>query len=65
MACVHWWLLEAPRGPTSWGRCKFCGASKQFFNAYRRELFREDMKRMGAVIHVDGYRRRGAKVGRG
>jgi len=65
VACIHWWLVETPRGPTSKGVCKLCGAEKEFPSAYGRELYREDMKRMGAVIHVNSYRRRGARAGRG
>ena len=28
----HRWLVETPHGPTSRGKCKNCGASKQFLN---------------------------------
>ena len=24
--CTHYWLIKEPRGPTSPGRCKLCGA---------------------------------------
>lgn len=30
--CRHHWLIEAPDGPTSDGRCKLCGATRQFRN---------------------------------
>ena len=30
--CVHWWLLDAPAGPTSRGVCKFCGELRHFPN---------------------------------
>lgn len=32
MTCTHHWLIEIPNGPTSWGRCKFCFAEKEFPN---------------------------------
>lgn len=28
--CCHYWIIEAPEGPTSKGVCKFCGAEKEF-----------------------------------
>ena len=30
--CVHYWVIETPRGPTSTGVCKYCGAEKEFKN---------------------------------
>jgi len=30
----HWWMLNAPVGPTTEGRCKKCGATKTFSNSY-------------------------------
>ena len=30
--CTHYWVIESPRGPTSLGRCKFCGAVSEFSN---------------------------------
>ena len=31
--CVHHWLIEAPNGRESVGRCKRCGTTKSFMNA--------------------------------
>ena len=31
-ACHHYWIIEIPKGPTSRGRCKFCGKEKEFDN---------------------------------
>jgi hypothetical protein len=30
--CVHYWIIDPPDGPTSEGRCKYCGAVAEFFN---------------------------------
>jgi hypothetical protein len=30
--CHHYWIIELPNGPTSRGRCKFCGQEKEFDN---------------------------------
>ena len=30
--CSHHWLIEPPKGPTSMGVCKLCGATKEFQN---------------------------------
>lgn len=32
-ACRHHWAIEAPRGATSWGRCKRCGEMREFRNS--------------------------------
>ena len=31
--CVHHWMIEAPNGRESSGRCKRCGVSKAFNNS--------------------------------
>jgi hypothetical protein len=31
--CQHHWIIESPSGPTSIGRCKLCGAERQFPNS--------------------------------
>lgn len=33
-SCRHYWIIESARGPTSRGVCKFCGAEKEFHNAW-------------------------------
>jgi hypothetical protein len=30
--CIHYWVIETPQGPTSMGRCKYCGATSEFKN---------------------------------
>ena len=30
--CVHYWIIDPPRGPVSKGVCKMCGAEKEFKN---------------------------------
>ena len=32
--CVHHWIIDPANGPVSEGRCKKCGARKDFFNAF-------------------------------
>ena len=32
--CGHYWLIESPGGPISKGRCKLCGAEKEFSNSW-------------------------------
>lgn len=32
--CCHWWLIDIPNGDISLGRCKYCGAVKEFLNYY-------------------------------
>jgi len=30
--CVHHWIIDSPDGPTSFGKCKLCGATAEFSN---------------------------------
>ena len=39
--CSHHWIIESPKGPTSRGVCKHCGAEKEFLN-WCEGFFRED-----------------------
>jgi hypothetical protein len=32
--CHHYWVIEVANGPTSQGVCKYCGAEKEFLNAF-------------------------------
>lgn len=32
-ACAHHWRIEMPCGPTSTGRCKLCGETREFKNS--------------------------------
>ena len=32
--CGHYWLIESPSGPISKGKCKLCGAVKEFSNSW-------------------------------
>ena len=30
--CAHHWIIDFPDGPTSFGKCKLCGATAEFTN---------------------------------
>jgi hypothetical protein len=32
--CHHFWKIEVANGPKSRGECKYCGAVKEFYNAF-------------------------------
>jgi len=32
--CRHYWIIEIANGPVSRGKCKYCGATKEFLNAF-------------------------------
>ena len=32
--CHHFWEIEVANGPTSIGKCKACGQTKEFYNAF-------------------------------
>lgn len=31
--CPHHWIIETPNGPVSKGRCRLCGAEREFSNS--------------------------------
>lgn len=37
--CRHHWVIDTPRGATSWGVCKVCGAKKEFPNSASDSLY--------------------------
>src|SRR3989337_4407616 len=40
--CKHHWLIETPRGTTSKGRCKRCGAEREFRNSASDYVWEDD-----------------------
>ena len=48
--CQHYWVIEQPNGPTSNGKCKVCGAIREFKNSIQ-----------GSGWDRDGRRRRAAR----
>lgn len=56
--CIHHWLIESPKGPTSWGMCKHCGRRREFSNSASDVLW--DGEGIGAVasdVRKGGYGR--------
>ena len=41
--CAHHWLIDSPNGETSRGRCKHCGAEKEFPNSAEDRLWERDV----------------------
>ena len=41
--CVHRWVIESPNGETSRGRCRYCGAEKEFPNAAEDGLWERNV----------------------
>jgi hypothetical protein len=33
--CHHYWMIDSPTGPISRGRCRLCGAQREFRNYLR------------------------------
>ena len=40
--CCHHWVIEAPDGPSSHGRCRLCGQMKEFKNVIESAPWAED-----------------------
>ena len=32
--CHHFWVIDVANGPSSPGKCKYCGEKKEFMNAF-------------------------------
>jgi hypothetical protein len=32
--CHHFWDIEVANGPSSMGTCRYCGETREFFNAF-------------------------------
>ena len=30
---AHWWMIESPSGPSSWGVCRHCKEKRKFYNS--------------------------------
>ena len=43
--CKHRWLLEAPVGELTQGRCRLCGASKEFAERWRTGSYNSRLPR--------------------
>lgn len=41
--CVHRWVIEPPNGETSHGKCRVCGAEKEFPNAAEDGLWERNV----------------------
>jgi hypothetical protein len=54
--CRHHWVIETPNGSISGGRCKRCGASKQFRNSSEDVMWDSDS------FSLNGSRYRGRKT---
>ncbi len=55
--CAHHWLIEAAGGPTSQGKCRLCGETKQFQNFVEGGSWDDDRS-----ARRDASGRRGAAV---
>ena len=55
-ACRHHWVIETPNGSISGGRCKRCGATKEFRNSS------EELQWDSDSFSLNGSRYRGRRV---
>lgn len=53
--CQHHWVIETPNGALSGGRCKRCGASREFRNSSEDLLWDSDS------FSLNGTRYRGRR----
>ena len=68
VTCVHHWIIEAPNGPESAGRCRRCDATRIFMNSQesvmweQRNTLRSQLE-LGASPHVQPERRLSDEAG--
>jgi len=36
--CIHHWIIEPARAPTSYGKCKRCGMVTELYNTFTNDL---------------------------
>ena len=53
--CVHYWIIECPKGPTSMGTCRNCGERKVFRNFALYSPWEDDVT---AVVEPGGSKKR-------
>ena len=56
--CNHHWVIGNPDDPTSSGRCKLCGAEKDFMNYFESSAWGSDVS-LEQLSSSAGYSRRG------
>jgi hypothetical protein len=40
--CRHYWVIATSSGPVSEGRCKLCGAKKEFYTSFYLDFVRHN-----------------------
>ncbi|MBI4282826.1 MAG: hypothetical protein HY672_05025 [Chloroflexi bacterium] len=40
--CVHYWVIDLPSGPTSTGKCRQCGETREFKNYLESTSYWDD-----------------------
>ena len=43
--CKHYWRINTPDGPTSIGKCKYCGEEREFVNNFEDILMEKKHKK--------------------
>jgi hypothetical protein len=51
--CIHIWMIDSPNGPTSYGRCRLCGAVTQFYNTLIDDFVGRGVIKTDPGINVD------------
>jgi hypothetical protein len=51
--CVHHWIIDFPDGPTSFGKCKLCGATAEFTNDLQSVLDTRKQSSEGDHAHIE------------
>ena len=59
-SCVHFWMIDEADGETSKGKCKYCGATKEFIN----NVFDSTVSFVELPVATFGLASEARKVGR-
>ena len=61
VGCVHYWIIEEARGPTSRGRCKNCGARGIFPNTVSAN-WHEQQKAEASIFQSLPYSQKALRI---
>ena len=59
-SCIHHWIIGAPSGPMSVGKCRNCGIFKEFKNSFDgstwgSDVSLEQLQRTSNVVKSGGF----------
>jgi hypothetical protein len=51
--CQHHWVIESTHQKTSWGKCKYCGITKEFLNTFDSDFVSSNKKNINNIKIIE------------